>query len=188
MPLAEGWCALSAAGDASACERGRKKARTNRAKDGGLMLVASQSALWGRRFSDALAPRAPAGFLRGCMLSDVRMTRRRCVQLRPSGRLAWGFPGHGAVRVVLVSPWSSGICNSPRAAPVPSWCRAHDERSGAPFAEAWRANSIRCLPSPLLVALVLTSAYPGHSHGLAFRRASTLQPLSWLTDGCAGRR
>jgi len=24
MPLAEGWCALSAAGDASACERGQK--------------------------------------------------------------------------------------------------------------------------------------------------------------------
>lgn len=109
-------------------------------------------------FSDALAPRAPAGFLRGCMLSDVCMARRRCVQLRPSGRLAWGFPVHGAGRVVLVSPWSSGICNSPRAAPVPSWCRAHDERSGAPFAEAWRANSIRCLPSPLLVALVLTPA------------------------------
>lgn len=78
------------------------------------------------------------------MLSDVHMARRRCVQLRPSGRLAWGFPGHGAVRVVLVSPWSSGIYNSPRAAPVPSWCRAHDERSGAPSAKARRANSVRC--------------------------------------------
>lgn len=33
--------------------------------------------------------------------------------------LAWGFPGHGAVGIVFVSPWSSGIYNSLRTAPVP---------------------------------------------------------------------
>jgi hypothetical protein len=45
MPLAEGWCALLAAGDASACERGQKEARPKPGGSGGKLLT-QRGVIW----------------------------------------------------------------------------------------------------------------------------------------------